>query len=163
MTVCLELLFPFCSFLSSPLHHDCSPLSLVIALSWTTLWYQGWDKMPCRLCPSSSPYLLHALPLSLLYHLCVHQYLLMHDLYASFIPTSPHCYPMYHHTIGAHFLSLLHVYYHAPYACLSSISTGQCSALYCRLDFLSNQVAFLLLARECCLWISLLNHFAFPW
>ena len=86
----------------------------------------------------------------------------MHDLCAPFVFASPHRYLMYHCTIGARFLPLLHVYYHAPYACLSGISTGRCSALYCRLDFLSNQVAFLCLARECCLRISLLNHFAFP-
>ena len=41
------------------------------------------------------------------------------------------------------------------YTCLSSISTGRYSALYCRLNFLSNQVAFLLLAHECYLQILL--------
>ena len=96
----------------------------------------------CRLRTSFSPYLLHASPSLLLYRLCMHQYLLIHDLCAPFVPASPHCYLMYHCTIGARFLPLLHVYYHAPYTCLSSISTGQYSTLYCRLDFLSNQVAF---------------------
>ena len=99
---------------------------------------------------SFSPYLLHASPSPLLYHLCMHQYLLIHDLCAPFVPTSPHCYLMYHCTIGACFPPLLHVYYHAPYTCLSSISTGRYSALNCRLDFLSNQVLllrFLFLSR----------------
>ena len=94
------------------------------------------------LCTSFSPYLLHASPSPLLYHLCVHQHPLTHNLCAPFIPTSPHCYLMYHCTVCARFPPLLHVYYHAPYTCLSSISTGQCSALYYRLNFLSNQVVF---------------------
>ena len=118
------------------------PSLLVTVLSWTTFWHQDWDKMPCGLRTSPFPYLLHALPSPLLYHLRVHQYLLMHDLCAPFVPTSPHHYLMYHCTINACFLPLVHVYYHAPYACLSGISTGWCSALYCRLNFLSNQVAF---------------------
>ena len=69
-------------------------------------------------------------------------YVSWHDLCAPFVPTSPHCYLMYHGTINARFLPLLHVYYHTPYTCLSSISTGRYSALYCRLNFLSNQVIF---------------------
>ena len=93
------------------------------------------------------PYLLHALPSPLPHHLRVHQYLLMHDLCAPFVPVSPCRYLIYHCTIGARLWPLLHVYYHTPYTCLSSISTGQCSALYCRLDFLSNQVTFYLLVR----------------
>ena len=60
----------------------------------------------------------------------VHQYLLMHDLCAPFVPASPHRYLMYHCTVGVHLLPLLHVYDHAPYACFSGISTGRCSALY---------------------------------
>ena len=115
----------------------------------------------CRLRTSFSPYLLHAPPSLLLHWLCVHQYLLIHDLCAPLAPTSPHCYLMYHGTIGAHFLPLLHVYYHAPYTCLSSISTGCFPTLYSRLDFLSNRVVLHSLARKCHLqgshfWTTLL-------
>ena len=101
----------------------------------------------CRLRTPFSPYLLHASPSPLLYCLCAHQYLLIHDDCTPFVPASPHHYLMYHCTIGACFLPLLHVYYHAPYTCLRSISTGRCSALYSRLDFLSNQAAFHLLVH----------------
>ena len=80
--------------------------------------------MPCRLHTSSSPYLLCTLPSPLLHCLHTHLYLLIHNLCAPFVPASPHCRLMYHCTTGAHFQPLLHVYYHAPYACLSSISTG---------------------------------------
>ena len=124
-------------------------------MSWTIIFFyllspffplhRGYSL--CGLCTSSSPYLLHASPSPLLNCLCMHQYLFIHDLCAPFVPASPHHYLMYHCTIGAHFPPLLHVYYHAPYACLSSISTGQCSALYSRLDFLSNQVTFHLLVH----------------
>ena len=34
------------------------------------------------------------------------------------------------------------MYYHAPYTCSLSISTGRSSPVFYRLDFLSNQVAF---------------------
>ena len=98
-----------------------------------------------------SCYLLHASSLPLLYHLYMHQCLLMHTFCAPFVPTFLHCYLMYHCTIYACFLTLQHVYHHAPYTCLSSISTGHFSALYSRLDFLSNQVVFHFLARKCCL------------
>ena len=161
-TVCPGLLFFFYSSLLPPLcvtatsPAPCNSLELdyppIPRLGQGALWTA----------PFLLPYLLHVSPSLLLYQLCVHQYLLIHDLCAPFVPASPHHYLICYCTIGARFLPLLHVYYHTPYTCLSSISTGQYSTLYCRLDFLSNQVAFPLLACECCLWISLLNHFAFP-
>ena len=50
---------------------------------------------------------------------------------------------MYHCTFCARLPTPLHVYYHAPYTCSPSISTGRSSPVFGRLDFLSNQVAFL--------------------
>ena len=43
-------------------------------------------------------YLLHALPLPLLYYIRVHQYLLMCTICAPFTPVFPHRYLMYHCT-----------------------------------------------------------------
>ena len=100
-------------------------------MSWTTIFLPSplsslcvVATSFCGLHTSFSPYLLHASPLLLLYCLCVHQYLLIHGLCAPFIPASPHGYLMYQCTISACFRPLPHVYYHTPYACLSSISTG---------------------------------------
>ena len=53
--------------------------------------------------PPLLPYLLHALPSPLLYHLHMHQYLLMCTLCAPFVPASPHCHLMYHCTFCAHY------------------------------------------------------------
>ena len=52
------------------------------------------------------PYLLHALPSPLPYHICVHQYLLMCTLCARFMTASPHRYLMYHCTFCARFPTL---------------------------------------------------------
>ena len=84
MTVHLRLLF----FHSIP--------SLPFSLSTMAAFL--CSLMPCGLCPFSSPYLLHALPLPLWYHLHVHQHQSMCTLCAPFVPTSPHCYLMYHCT-----------------------------------------------------------------
>ena len=108
MTVCLELSFFFYP-LSIPLlllyyTTDTFLLLLVIALSWTYLLTPrlGQDALQtaCLL-----PYLLHALPSPLLYHLRVHRYLLMCTLCAPFVPVSPHCCLMYHCTSCACFLT----------------------------------------------------------
>ena len=88
------------------------------------------------------PYLLHALPSPVPHYLRTHQYLLMCTLCVLYVHASPHRYLMYHCTFCARFLTLLHVYYHAPYTRSPSISTGHSSPVFCRLDFLSNQVAF---------------------
>ena len=123
MTVHLGLLF-FFPLPLFPLHVVAAPLAACnsLELDYPLTPRLGQDAL--RTAHSLFPYLLHALPSPLLYHLCVHQYLLMHDLCAPLVPASPHRYLMYHCTIGARFLPLLHVYYHTPYACLSSISTG---------------------------------------
>ena len=83
--------------------YDRTPWTTIFLLSNyspspTVLWTFSLCSMPCRLWPSSSPYLLHALPLPLLHHLRVQQYLLMCTLHAPFVPASPHCYLMYHCT-----------------------------------------------------------------
>ena len=66
----------------------------------------------------------------------------MHPLCPPFLPASPHRCLMYHCTFCARLLTPLHVYYHAPYTCSLSISTGRFSPVFGRLDFLSNQVVF---------------------
>ena len=113
------------SVLKYHLFHACLDFILVMTVHLGLLFFTLPPFSPlCRgcfpyeLCTSLFPYLLHALPSLLLYHLRVHQYLLMHNLYAPFVPASPRRYLMYHCTDSAHFLPLLHVYYHAPYACL---------------------------------------------
>ena len=89
-------------------------------------------------------YLLHAFLLPLLYHLHMYQYLLICALCAPFVPTSLHLYFIYHYIIYAYFPVSLHIYYHTLYVCLNSINTRHSASLYSRLNFLSNQVAFLL-------------------
>ena len=53
------------------------------------------------------PYLLHALPSPILYYLRVHQCLLMRTLHAPPMPAPPHCYLMYHRTVGARYQASL--------------------------------------------------------
>ena len=57
------------------------------------------------------PYLLHALPSPLLYHLRAHQYLLMCTLCTPPTTLSPHCCLMYHRTVCAP--------YPAPLTCVT--------------------------------------------
>ena len=99
MTVRHGLLFFFPSILLSLYHctMDTLPLLLVTVLSWTYSLIPRLGQDALRTV-HLLPYLLHALPLPLLYHLRVHQYLLMCTLCAPFVPASPHCYLMYHCT-----------------------------------------------------------------
>ena len=87
---------------------DAPLLPLVIALSWTYSLIPRLGQDALRTV-RSLPYLLHALPLLLLYYLRVHQYLLMCTICAPVVPASPHCYHMYHCTFCARFLTPLHV------------------------------------------------------
>ena len=61
------------------------PSLLVIALSWTYLLTPRLEQDALRTVRSFL-YLLHALPLLLLYYLRVHQYLLMCTICAPFVP-----------------------------------------------------------------------------
>ena len=89
----------FLSLLSYYCTTDTLPSLLVTVLSWT------YSLIP-RLGQDASrtvhllPYLLHVLPLPLLYHLRMHQYLLMCTLRALPMPTSPHCCLMCHGSKG---------------------------------------------------------------
>ena len=84
------------------------PSLLDTVLSWITLRYLDWVKMPRGL-RTSSPYLLHALPLLSLYYLRMHQCLLMCTFRAPLMPTFPHGCLMYHCTVGACYQTPLHV------------------------------------------------------
>ena len=83
----------------------------------------------------SLPYtlLLGPLPLLSILHttlplqpqLCMHHSpCLIHALWAPLMHTSPCLLLIYHHTFCAQLPASIQVYYHAPYTCLSSISTG---------------------------------------
>ena len=85
---------------------DTLPSLLVNALSWTHFLTPRQRQDALRTV-RFSPYLLHVLSPPLLYHLCVHQYLLMCTLRALFMPTSPHRCLMYHCTLCARFLTPL--------------------------------------------------------
>ena len=83
---------------------DTLPSLLVTALSWTYLLTPRWGQDALQTV-RFAPYLLHDLSPPLLYHLGVHQYLLMCTLRALFMPASPrHCL-MYHCTLCARFLT----------------------------------------------------------
>ena len=85
---------------------DTLPSLLVTVLSWTYSLIPRLGQDALRTV-HLLPYLLHALPSLSLYHLRVHQYLLMCTLCAPFVPTSPHCHLRYHCTFCARYLALL--------------------------------------------------------
>ena len=112
--------------------------------SWTIFFLHSYSRSPSSLLTIADyapclPYLLHALPSLLTHASVVH---LLCALRAPFVPASPHRCLMYHRTFCARLPTPLPVYYHAPYTCSLSISTGRSSPVFGRLDFLSNQVAF---------------------
>ena len=71
---------------------------------FTVLWILSLCSSLCLMdCVPPLPYRLHTLPSPLLYHLRVHQYLLMCTLGAPSVPASPHRCLMYHCTVCARF------------------------------------------------------------
>ena len=112
MTVRLGLLFSFPYSLFPLSYYYCTmdtlPPLLVIALSWTYLLTPRLGQDALRTV-HPLPYLLHAIPSPLLYHLRMHQCLLMCTVRTPPMPAPPHCYLMYHCTVHARYQTPLHV------------------------------------------------------